>query len=103
MAGTASRENGKKGGRPKGYAALQAEKAREILVEELMESWQPIVMKAVEGALAGNKDDRAWLTDRGFGKALENLALHDPDDVLKTILINKNGAERTDRSTSKAD
>jgi hypothetical protein len=76
-------------GRKKGYAALQAEKAREILVQELMDSWQPIVVKAVEGALKGNPIDRAWLTDRGFGKALERLALEDPDDVLKSIIINR--------------
>lgn len=97
----ANRENAKKGGRPKGYIAIQAEKARQILVEELMKNWTPIVKKAMQQALAGDATARAWLKDNGFGKALDNLAITDPDDVLKNIIIQKNvKAKRNDRSTA---
>lgn len=35
MAGHTSRENGKKGGRPKGFAALEAERARDLIARKV--------------------------------------------------------------------
>lgn len=90
-------------GRKKGLASVQAEKARDILVTELMDSWLPIVRKAVKQALVGDKAARDWLTNHGLGEALKRFALEDPDDVLKNILITKHGEKRGDKSTSKAD
>ena len=40
-----ARENGKKGGRPKGTNAIQAEKAREYLIKRVTEELEPIVSK----------------------------------------------------------
>ena len=69
MAGQASRENGKLGGRPKGYAALEAERQRIYVAERLVIEFAPIVDKAIEQAKEGNQQAREWLTDRAFGKA----------------------------------
>lgn len=75
MPGDASRENGKKGGRKKGFPALLAEQARIIICQRLQENFTPIVDKAVELAKEGNKDAREWLTDRAFGKATQPIDL----------------------------
>lgn len=76
-------------GRKKGLASVMAEKARDILVSELMKEWKPIVVEAVKAAKKGDATARAWLTDRGFGKALEQLAISDPDNVLKGVVVNR--------------
>jgi len=73
MAGDISRENGKKGGRKKGYPALEAEKARLMIAEKLATEFEPIVEKAVEQAREGNKEAREWLTDRAYGKSVQPL------------------------------
>lgn len=73
MAGDASRQNGKKGGRPKGYAALQAERQREYVAKVLETEWAPIVAKAVEQAKNGDKAARDFLADRAFGKAQQHI------------------------------
>lgn len=75
MAGQASRENGKKGGRKKGYPALEAERARIMIAERLATEFLPIVNKAIEQAQAGDKDARAWLVDRAYGKAPQAIDL----------------------------
>jgi hypothetical protein len=69
MAGDASRLNGKKGGRPKGFAALEAERQRDYVAEKLVTEFAPIVDKAIEQAKAGDKSARDWITDRAYGKA----------------------------------
>jgi len=81
-----SAENGKKGGRPKGYAALEAEKAREILVERLGKKWVPIVDKAIEQAEKGDGSARDWLTTRGYGKIKDEVEL---TTTVKTVVVNK--------------
>ena len=73
MAGQASRENGKKGGRPKGFAALEAERQRAYVAEVLVKEFKPIVLKAVKQAKEGDKYAREWLTDRAFGKAQQHV------------------------------
>ena len=70
-----SAENGKKGGRPKGYAALQAEQSRIMLCEQLEKNWLPIVKKAIEQAKSGDKAAREWLADRGYGRVPQSLTL----------------------------
>ena len=71
MAGKASIENGKKGGRPKGYAALEAERQRELIAVKLSTQFEPIINKAIEQAIEGNKDAREWLVERAYGKVKE--------------------------------
>lgn len=73
MAGEASRQNGKKGGRKKGFPALEAEKARLMIAEKLSTEFAPIVDKAIEQAKDGNKDARDWLTDRAYGKSIQPI------------------------------
>ena len=72
---TTSRENGKKGGRPKGYAALQAEKARIFIAEQVEQYWGPIVKKAIQQAIKGDKYAREWLYDRGYHKPRQTVGL----------------------------
>lgn len=71
MAGKTSAENGKKGGRPKGYAAIEAEKAREYIAKRVSEELEPIISKAIEQAQAGDSNARKDLLDRAYGKPKE--------------------------------
>lgn len=67
-----SAENGRKGGRPKGFATLESERQRNYLAEVLVIEFAPIVKKAVEQARKGDKAARDWLADRAFGKPLQS-------------------------------
>ena len=64
-------------GRKRGYAAIEAEKAREIIIKKLVESVEPIVNKAVEQAKAGDYKAREWLSDRALGKTPTSIELPD--------------------------
>ncbi len=70
-----ARANGLKGGRPKGYAALQAEKARDFIAKKLEKHFAPIVEKAIEQAIEGNKDARDWLFERAHGRPRQTLGV----------------------------
>lgn len=63
-------------GRPKGFAALEAERARIMICEKLQTEFMPIVEMAIAQAKEGNKDAREWLTDRAFGKAVNIIDLN---------------------------
>ena len=63
------------GGRPKGYPAIQAEKSRVIIVEQLEKHFKPIVIKAIKQAKAGDRYAREWLTERGYGKTTNTIAV----------------------------
>lgn len=78
----AARENGKKGGRKKGFPALEAEKARLMIAEKLATEFAPIVDKAIEQAKAGQKDARDWLTDRAYGKSMQPIVGKDGKDLI---------------------
>lgn len=85
MAGQASRENGKKGGRPKGYAAIEAERARNLICERLAVELPPILDKAVEQAKQGDYKAREWLADRGYGKATQFMMTKDGEGNEKEV------------------
>ncbi len=87
MAGEASKINGKKGGRPKGFAALEAERQRDYVARRLVKDFAPIVKKAIDQAKLGDKYAREWLTDRAFGKSPQSVALTNPDNSLKPVLV----------------
>ncbi len=87
MAGQTSKENGKLGGRPKGYAALEAERQRDYVARKLVKEFAPIVKKAIEQAKNGDKSAREWLTDRAFGKTPQAVDLSNPDGSLKPVLV----------------
>lgn len=70
-----ARINGKKGGRKKGFAGIEAEKAREIFVTKLSASLVPIINKAIQQAKAGDKHARAWLFDRAYGRIAQAVEI----------------------------
>lgn len=70
-----ARENGKKGGRPKGYNAIEAEKAREYIIRRVSEELEPIMDKAIEQAKEGDQASRKDLMDRAYGKAKETIEM----------------------------
>ena len=74
-----SAQNGKKGGRKKGYASIAAEKAREILCKELDKEWKPIVIKAITQAKDGDAIARNWLSERGYGKVAQAVVTEDEE------------------------
>ena len=76
-------------GRPKGFAALEAERQRDYVAKVLVTEFAPIVSKAVDQAKGGDKFAREWLADRAFGKATTAVEVSNPDGSLKTIIIQK--------------
>ena len=64
MAGQASRENGKKGGRPKGFAALEAERQREMIAKKLVKEFEPMTEEFI-GHLMGTMAHALTLNQRG--------------------------------------
>lgn len=91
-----SAENGKKGGRPLASSTLQAQKARQYIAEQLDKNLGPIVAKAVEQAMEGNQQARDWLSDRGWGKAMQSIDhTTNGKDMPLPILTNVQGDEHT--------
>lgn len=74
-----SAENGKKGGRPISEATLRAQLAREYISGEVEKSLAPIVAKAINDAILGDYKAREWLSDRGWGKAVETIVTEGPE------------------------
>ena len=68
MAGQTSKQNGKKGGRPKGYAAIKAETAREMIASKLGEHLGPILDVMIKQAKKGDIRVIKELFDRAWGK-----------------------------------
>ena len=83
-ASKASRENGKKGGRPKGYAALEAEQARILVAKKLAEFFEPIVDMAIEQAITGDSVARAWLVDRAYGRPSQAVDMTSKGEQIKS-------------------
>ena len=75
MPGDISRENGKKGGRPKGSHTIQAEKAKAELIKTYIANIQPInealINKAKEGDIQAIKE----LHDRVYGRSINPVEL----------------------------
>lgn len=71
MAGDISRENGKKGGRPKGEASILAERARIRIAQRITEEIEPLVDAQLEKAKKGDTQAFKELLDRGYGKPKE--------------------------------
>lgn len=80
MAGQTSRENGKKGGRPKGYVAVAAEKMREKVMKQMEVEydllWKPQFDKAKKGDTAAFKEIREFAA----GKPRQNVGLDGGED-----------------------
>lgn len=95
-AAKASRENGKLGGRPKGFAALEAEAQRAWAAEDLRDHFKEIWAKAIEQAKSGDKGARDYVTEFPFGKAIQPTSFSDPngDPLFKPSLEDKAKAEQ---------
>lgn len=82
MAGIASKENGKKGGRPKGTktaVTIAKEKAREYLARRVEEEIQPIANSLIEKASTGDVQAIRELFDRAWGKPAQGIELSGKD------------------------
>lgn len=66
-------------GRKKGYAALQAEKSRELICKALEKEIKPIINKAIEQAKSGDIAARNFLFERGYGKVAQIVVTEDED------------------------
>ena len=75
MAGITSKENGKKGGRPKGFKAIEAEKALAYITKRVSEELEPIITKQIEQAKQGDQVSRRDLMDRAYGKPKESVEI----------------------------
>lgn len=60
-------------GRKKGFKAIEAEKAREYIINRVSEELGPIIDKAIEQAKAGDQTARRELLDRAYGKPRETI------------------------------
>lgn len=71
-----ARENGKKGGRPKGSKAahtLQAERGKALLVQMYLEQVRPINQALINKALSGDIAAIKELHDRVHGKSVQPI------------------------------
>ncbi len=69
----AARENGKKGGRPKGLASIEADKMREYIAARVAEKGEAIVSVLLKKGLKGDISAIRELFDRGFGRAPQSM------------------------------
>lgn len=69
-----SAKNGAKGGRPVSEATIRATLAREYISQEVEKSLAPIVAKAINDAILGEKYAREWLSGYAWGKPMQPLS-----------------------------
>ena len=77
-----SAENGKKGGRPVSESVIRALKARDYISAEVEKQMSPIVAKAINDAILGDKHAREWLSDRAWGKPIASIAVTNEDGIV---------------------
>lgn len=68
MPGDKSRENGKKGGRPKGMNAINAEAGKAALIAAYLENVRPINEALIAKAITGDIQAIRELHDRVYGR-----------------------------------
>lgn len=71
--GDISRENGKKGGRPKAAHTITAEKGKALLIQMYLEQVRPINQALIDKALTGDVPAIRELHDRTQGKANQSI------------------------------
>ena len=90
-------------GRKKGFASIEAEKAREYIAGKLKTELGPIIDKAIKQARLGDKSAREWLVERAYGKVVNPINMN----MARTASSNLNSnqmrmiAEQVLRKTSK--
>ena len=75
MSGNTSRENGRKGGRPKGFSGKTAEEGRAYILKRVQDELEPIITKQIEQAKEGDGNARKDLMDRAYGRPKETVEL----------------------------
>ena len=75
-------------GRKKGYASLEAERARDFIVQKLETELEPIITKAIEQAKEGNHRAREWLADRAYGKTQQAIEITSDNEPIQINLVN---------------
>lgn len=103
MAGIASVENGKKGGRPKGAIAKSTREAielRNFYVEKAREHAEPIATALIEKAVTGDVSAIKEFNDRAFGKAPQSIDLTSKSEI---TLISPELKEIADRLRNETD
>lgn len=86
--GDISRQNGKKGGRPKAAHTLQAEHGKAMLIQAYLENIQPINQALVDKAKAGDIQAIKELHDRVYGKSPQPLE-HSGEVISKIIKLDE--------------
>ncbi len=86
-------------GRKKGFAGIEAEKARELIVRKLIISFEPIVDKAIEQATSGNQRAREWLADRAYGKLSQSMDVETDFEPFQVILTQYKDPDSTNTSS----
>ena len=86
-------------GRKKGFAGLEAEKAREFIAQRLVIEFTPIVDKAIEQAKEGNHRAREWLTERAYGKIQQDMEDLDFEPLIIQV-VDFNGNSKYSESLS---
>lgn len=76
-----SAANGKLGGRPKGFAALESERQRDMVAKKLKKEFEPIVTRAIKDAKEGDKYARTWLSEFAYGKPTQPITGADGSDL----------------------
>src|SRR3990167_1806301 len=91
-----ARENGKKGGRPKGFSAIKAEEARKYIVQRVSDELEPILSGQIElakGVWIEGEEGRVYqkppdiqsaknLIDQAYGKAKETVEVESTTRLL---------------------
>jgi len=72
-------------GRKKGYAAIQAEKTRELICKALEKDIKPIVITAIKQAKQGDAVARNFLFERGYGKVAQAIVTEDENGEYQPI------------------
>lgn len=98
-----SAANGKKGGRPKGFSAIQAEKTREYVARQIKKYEKPLI-KAMIDEVIDKHNVQAFkeLMDRGLGKVKEHVDVTTDGDKI-VFLPSELYGKRNTSSSSKSD
>lgn len=81
-----ARENGKKGGRPKGTNAILAERGKRELIEAYLKNIKPINEALVNKAKSGDVAAIKELHDRVYGKSMQPIS-GDPENPVTFQVI----------------
>ena len=87
-------------GRKKGFSALEAEKAREFIAQEVSASLGPIISNLIVQAKRGNIQAAKELFDRAWGKSQTQIALSD-DRLTPTPIMSLEFTETLKRSLAR--